>query len=77
LKVESDAFPEEERKEQKLHSKGHEVLLKKIFRSEEGFNEDRIYYRPLTREDLEEMKELHSEWFPLSYRDDFFERIFA
>jgi len=34
---------------------------------EKQFDESKIEFRPLTREDEQEMKELHAEWFPIDY----------
>jgi ribosomal protein S18 acetylase RimI-like enzyme len=38
-------------------------------------NEDKIYYRQFTKDDIEEVKLLHKEWFPIDYDNDYFERI--
>lgn len=36
----------------------------------------KILYRELTYSDVEEIKALHKEWFPVEYSDDYFEAIF-
>eukprot|EP00349_Pseudokeronopsis_sp_Brazil_P003478 CAMPEP_0202973956 /NCGR_PEP_ID=MMETSP1396-20130829/55844_1 /ASSEMBLY_ACC=CAM_ASM_000872 /TAXON_ID= /ORGANISM="Pseudokeronopsis sp., Strain Brazil" /LENGTH=71 /DNA_ID=CAMNT_0049706975 /DNA_START=54 /DNA_END=266 /DNA_ORIENTATION=- len=43
--------------------------------TDEGFLKERVEFRPLTAEDIAQVKDLHKEWFPLPYRDDFFDRI--
>ena len=36
---------------------------------------DKIYHRTLQQSDLDEIRLQHTEWFPLSYPDDFYEKI--
>lgn len=45
----------------------------KIYSQEEIL--DKITFRDLTTADLEEIRKHHLEWFPLSYPDDFYEKI--
>ena len=35
-----------------------------------------MYYRKLNAHDLEEVRNLHEEWFPISYPDTFYQRIY-
>lgn len=39
-------------------------------------NPDEIVYKPLSIENLDEIKNLHKEWFPIDYSDKFFQNIF-
>ena len=34
-----------------------------------------MYFRPLESDDLQTIRELHSEWFPLNYPDSFYDKI--
>ena len=34
-----------------------------------------MYFRPLTQEDLDKIKSLHKEWFPLSYPESWYNKI--
>ena len=36
----------------------------------------KIIYKPLTEADITEIKNLHKEWFPIEYDDDYFKKIF-
>ena len=39
-------------------------------------NPEEIIYKPLSKIDMEEVKNLHKEWFPINYSDNFFKQIF-
>ena len=43
--------------------------------SQGKFNPDDIEYRRLSKVDLDEVKNLHSEWFPIKYPSNYFNRI--
>ena len=69
----SDAFPPNKRgirERQDISSSSHK-LLKDI-----EINPNNIIYKPLTKNDIEEIKNLHKEWFPVKYSDSYFESIF-
>ena len=42
----------------------------------ETIDKSKIYYRQLSGPDIEEVKNLHDEWFPLTYQDNFYRRIY-
>jgi ribosomal protein S18 acetylase RimI-like enzyme len=42
---------------------------------EENFDMNKIIYRPIKASDKEELIELHKEWFPIDYTDDYFDKI--
>jgi ribosomal protein S18 acetylase RimI-like enzyme len=65
----SESFPpneKNERKKMKPIAECHK-LLKGI-----KIDPSQIVYKPLTPENVEEVKKLHIEWFPVKYEDDFF-----
>lgn len=69
----SEAFPPNKRgirEKQDISSSSHK-LLKDI-----KLNPVNIIYKPLTKVDLEETKNLHKEWFPIKYSDSYFQTIF-
>ena len=69
----SEAFPPNKRgirEKQNISSSSH-ILLKNI-----KLNPDNVIYKPLTKEDLAEIKNLHKEWFPVKYSDNYFNSIF-
>ena len=35
-----------------------------------------MYFRKLNQKDIEEMENLHKEWFPLNYPDSFYQNVF-
>ena len=73
FKIFSEAFPpNKEGRRQKIpaYSPSHE-LLKNI-----TINASNIIYKSLTLSDLSEIKNLHKEWFPIDYDDEYFKKIF-
>ena len=69
----SEAFPPNKkgiRERQDISSSAH-MLLKDV-----KINTDDIIYKPLTKQDIEEIKNLHKEWFPIKYSDSYFQSIF-
>ena len=65
----SESFPlneNNERKKMKPIAECHK-LLKNV-----KIDPSQIVYKPLTAENLEEVKKLHIEWFPVKYDDKFF-----
>ena len=73
FQVFSEAFPPNKkgiREKHDISSSAH-LLLKNV-----EFNPDNIIYKPLTQKDLEETKNLHKEWFPINYSDNYFTTIF-
>jgi ribosomal protein S18 acetylase RimI-like enzyme len=71
LKIFSDAFPEIGGIKQKpyVHSNVHKLLLN------HQINKNNIKYRKINETDLEEIKNLHNEWFPIKYDESFFKVI--
>ena len=67
--VHSDAWPEQ--KDQAAHSKIHDILKQDNLE----INKDEIQYRLLEQSDIAEVKNLHLEWFPLRYDDDYYSTI--
>ena len=55
-----------------MKSRIHKLLRTKL----KTLDPEKIRFRMLTEHDLQEIKDLHSEWFPLSYQDKFFQRMF-
>ena len=69
LTVHSDAWPKDS--EQKIHSQFHEVLA----RTNRMITKDKITYRLLEDSDLREAKDLHREWFPVEYSENYYTSI--
>ena len=74
----SEAFPPNKdgsRSKISSHSHIHDLLkgqddtLKKI-------DPTKIVYKPLTISNISEVKNLHKEWFPIDYDDNYFKKIF-
>ena len=72
-KIFSEAFPPNEKgeRQQLLSLSSFHDLLNGI-----TINPKEIIYKPLTKTNLIEVKNLHKEWFPVEYDDSFFEAIF-
>lgn len=70
IQVQSDAWPKAENSEVK--SKVHSIIRHELG----NIDKDKIYYRQLTGPDIEEVKNLHDEWFPLTYQENFYRRIY-
>ena len=71
--VYSDAFPPNKRGIREalpIYSESHKLLKDK------KLNPENITYKPLAKQNIIEVKNLHKEWFPLDYEDDYFESIF-
>ena len=69
----SEAFPPNKkgrREKQDISSSSH-MLLK-----DTKLDPNNIIYKPLTKQDIEETKNLHKEWFPIKYSDKYFNTIF-
>ena len=74
----SDAFPPDKdgfRSKISSHSLTHD-LLKEQDNSIKELDPSKIVYKPLTISNLEEIKNLHKEWFPIDYDDDYFKKVF-
>ena len=71
LCVHSDAFPDT--RQPVLGSRAHEILVAII--NSGSFSHECISLRKLTKRDEAEMKILHAEWFPINYRQSFFDRM--
>ena len=71
-KIFSEAFPPDEKGERNnlLSFSSYHYLLNGI-----TINPENIIYKPLSKNNLEEVKNLHKEWFPIEYDDEFFEEI--
>ena len=67
----SESFPLDENKERKKMKPIAEChkLLKDV-----KIDPSQIIYKPLTPENVDEVKKLHQEWFPVKYEDEFFNR---
>ena len=70
----SDSFPPNEKGERQniIPVSEYHKLLKGI----KNLERSKIMYHPLLKEDLEEIKKLHQEWFPVKYEDKWFDGIF-
>lgn len=68
----SESFPLDEKNERKKMKPIAEVhkLLKGV-----KVDPSQIIYKPLTPDNLEEVKKLFIEWFPVKYKDDYYEMI--
>ena len=69
----SEAFPPNKkgrREKQDISSSSH-MLLK-----DTKLDPNNIIYKPLTKQDIEETKNLHKEWFPIKYSEEYFNTIF-
>ena len=68
----SEAFPPNEKGERNnlLSFSPTHYLLNGI-----TINPENIIYKPLSKDNLNEVKNLHKEWFPINYDDSFFEDI--
>jgi GNAT superfamily N-acetyltransferase len=69
----SEAFPPNKkgRREKLDISSSSHMLLK-----DTKLDPNNIIYKPLTKQDIEETKNLHKEWFPIKYSDEYFNTIF-
>ena len=72
-KIYSEAFPPNEKgeRQQLLSLSSFHDMINGI-----NINPKEIIYKPLTKNNLLEIKYLHKEWFPVDYDDNFFEEIF-
>ena len=72
-KIFSEAFPPNEKgeRQQLLSLSSCHDLLDGI-----KLDQNNIIYKPLTKNNLMEVKNLHKEWFPIEYDDDFFDKVF-
>ena len=69
----SEAFPPNKRGQRErlqISSESHKLL------KNQKLSSDNITYKPLTKQNLLEVKNLHKEWFPIKYSDNYFETIF-
>ena len=55
----------------KLHGQVSQLLRKM---DSKAITEN-IYFRPIAQADMDEIKDLHKEWFPLNYPDSFYKKI--
>ena len=72
-KIYSEAFPPNkkgERQQLLSLSSSHDIL------NGININPEKIIYKPLTKNNLLEVKNLHKEWFPIDYDDNYFKVIF-
>jgi ribosomal protein S18 acetylase RimI-like enzyme len=53
-----------------LKEQGQEDIIKII-------DPSKIIYKPLNESNMEEIKNLHKEWFPIDYDDNYFKKIFV
>ena len=68
----SEAFPPDEKGERHnlLPYSSYHHYLKGI-----TINPQNIIYKPLTQSNISEVKNLHKEWFPIDYEDNYFEKV--
>jgi len=68
----SEAFPPDEKGERNnllSYSSNHNIINGlKLYK-------EKIIYKPLTKDSLLDVKNLHKEWFPIDYDDDFFTKV--
>ena len=69
----SEAFPPNKKG---YREKIYPLSLSHIVLEGTTINPEEIIYKPLTKENIEEIKNLHKEWFPINYSDKFFIDIF-
>ena len=55
---------------QQYHSDAHTQLKQSL--AEEGFNPDKMKFRTIRADDIEEIMALHKEWFPIDYSESYF-----
>ncbi len=67
--VHSEAWPAE--LPQQAHSNVHEIFQRKVAE----LDKSKIEYRLLDQGDIAEVRNLHLEWFPLRYGDDYYNEI--
>ena len=74
-KIISEAWPADKRKNIEIIAKEHQEIQSYIedMGSEEILQS--MYFRQLTQEDLDKIKSLHKEWFPLSYPESWYNKI--
>lgn len=70
ISISSSAWPKHETVE--LQSKVHKLIRKEI----KQIDKSRIVFRQLKGPDIEEIRKLHNEWFPIKYSDEYFRRIY-
>ena len=72
-KIYSEAFPPNEKgeRQQLLSFSSFHDILNKI-----NINPKEIIYKPLSKNNIIELKTMHKEWFPIDYDDNYFEAIF-
>ena len=68
----SEAFPPDEKGERNnllSYSSYHNIINgQKIYK-------EKIIYKPLSKDSFQDVKNLHKEWFPIDYDDDFFSNV--
>ena len=75
----SEAFPpNKDGKRSKIitYSETHDLLKEQGDGKINELNPEKIIYKPLTESNLSEIKNLHKEWFPIDYDDNYFKKIF-
>lgn len=70
LVTRSDSYPPG--KEVPVASRSHMWVLENLDRIQLNI---KVHYRPVERSELDEVKSLHTEWFPINYADKFFDSI--
>ena len=76
----SEAFPpNKDGKRPKIfsYSPTHDLIKEQSDNNINILNPDKIIYKPLTDSHLSEIKNLHKEWFPIDYDDNYFKKIFT
>lgn len=56
-----------------MKAKVHDLIKEKL--SSDGIDMTKSYFKPLGEGDIEEVKSLHQEWFPLTYGEGFYKKI--
>ena len=70
INLRSSAWPKNEQVQ--THSKVHQIIRQKL----KFVDKSKIVYKQLRGPDIEEIRKLHNEWFPLEYQDNYFRRIY-
>ena len=74
----SEAFPpNKDGKRPKIlsYSQTHDLIKEQGDNKINNLNPEKIIYKPLTENNLSEIKNLHKEWFPIDYDDNYFKKI--
>jgi len=77
LKVSSDAFPPKHSFETKKIQPAHSNIHKYLKDENIEINNNMVKLRKIKKVDMEQIKPLFKEWFPLDYDESFYNKIFT